>query len=90
MKPFVRLSLTLDRKKIYKYRFSRARRIVECVFGMMKKKFHILLRPTLAHPDFGRTITLACCILHNTIRKKEGIISNIHSEMINVEECNVS
>lgn len=90
MKPFARSSLTSDRKNIYNYRHSRARWIVECAFGMMSKKFHILQRPMLVHPDFATIITLACCVLHNMIRKKEGIINDVHSEMINVEECDVS
>jgi len=86
MQPFARSSLTSDKKKIYNYRHSRARRIVECAFGMMSKKFHILQRSMLVHPDFATTITLACCVLHNMIRMKEGIINDVHSEMINVEE----
>lgn len=90
MKPFARASLTSDKKKIYNYRHSRARRIVECAFGMMSRKFRIFERPMLVHPDFAKLVTSACCVLHNMIRKKEGtIIADVHDEIINFEECDI-
>lgn len=73
-------------RNIYNYRRSRARRIVESALGMLSKKFHIHQRPKLVHPDFARTLTIACCVLHNMIRKKQGIISDPHSEKTNLEE----
>lgn len=89
MKPFARASLTSDKRKIYNYRHSRARRIVECAFGMMSKKFRIFERPMLVHPDFATSITSACCVLHNMIRKKEGTLADVHDEMINIEACDL-
>lgn len=69
MKP-TSASLTRERR-IYNYRQSRARRIVDCAFGMMTKKFRVLELAMLVHPDITKNIVLACCVLHNVIRVKD-------------------
>jgi len=59
-------------KGIYNYRLSRARRIVECTFGILANKWRIFHRPTDVKPDFCDIIK-ACCVLHNYVRKNDGI-----------------
>ncbi|RZF37589.1 hypothetical protein LSTR_LSTR003154 [Laodelphax striatellus] len=87
MTPFNKNSLTRERR-IYNYRQSRARRIVECAFGMMAKKFRVFELAMLTHPDKTKIIVLACCVLHNVIRVKEGTMSQVYDEMMNIEvEC---
>ena len=56
-------------KRIYHYRLPRARRIVECIFGILANKWRILHRPTDVKPDFCDIIR-ACRVLHNYVRKK--------------------
>lgn len=85
MKPFSKASLTRERR-IYNYRHSRARRIVECAFGMMAKKFRIFEIPMLTHPDVSKSIVLACCVLHNVIRIKEGHLFEIYDELMSIDE----
>jgi len=84
MKPFTRSHAMSKERKIYNYRLSRARRAVECAFGMMVKKFRVLETALLVHTDVAKNITLACCVLHNTIRKREGKISEVYDEIMNL------
>lgn len=60
-------------RRIYNYRLSRARRVVECAFGMMSQKFQIL-KSCIVSPNRTniQNIIKACCILHNFVRKREG------------------
>lgn len=85
MRPFPKRRLNNERR-IYNYRHSRARRIVECAFGMLTKKFRVLENSMLLGPEKATSITLACCILHNLIREKEGKISDIHEELLQLQE----
>lgn len=59
MKPFARTTAITKERKIYNYRHSRARRIVECAFGMMVKKFRVLEHPMLVHPDLSQKNNLS-------------------------------
>lgn len=56
-------------ERIYNYRLSRARRIIENVFGIMSSKFRILLKPIALNPDKATTVALACIYLHNFLRR---------------------
>lgn len=85
MRPFTRKSLTRERR-IYNYRHSRARRIVECAFGMLAKKFRIFESAMLVGPDKATIITQACCLLHNMVREREGNSADIHQELLTQEE----
>ena len=51
---------------------SRARRIVECTVGILANKRRIFHRPIDVKPDFCDIIK-ACCVLHNYVRKNDGI-----------------
>ncbi|KAJ8929485.1 hypothetical protein NQ314_017817 [Rhamnusium bicolor] len=85
MRPFSRNNLTPD-KRIYNYRHSRARRIVECAFGLLTKKFRIFETTMLLSPENAELVTLACCVLHNMLREREGSVSAIHEELLSLEE----
>lgn len=85
MRPFSRNSLTRERR-IYNYRHSRARRIVECAFGMLVKKFRMFETCFLIGPENVKIVTLAACVLHNMIREREGQLADIHQELLELEE----
>lgn len=85
MRPFPKRRLNNGRR-IYNYRHSRARRIVECAFGMLTRKFRVLANNMLLDPDKATDITLACCILHNVILEKEGRMCDIHEELLQLTE----
>lgn len=63
-------------KKIFNYRLTRARRYVECAFGILANKWRILHRPFNVSLDLAVDIVKTCCLLQNFIHKEEGIISN--------------
>ena len=59
-------------KKIYNYRLCRARRLIECAFGILANKWRILRRELNVNVDFAEAIIKACCILHNFVRERDG------------------
>lgn len=64
MKPYNRAVLT-DEKRIFNYRLSRARRIVENAFGILTSRFKIFQKNINFEPHKARKIVMACCHLHN-------------------------
>lgn len=60
-------------KRMFNYRLSRARRCIECAFGLLSSKFRIFQSPMQVSADFAEIIVKTCCILHNMIRKHEGL-----------------
>jgi len=61
-----------QKKRIFNYRLSRARRYVECAFGILSNKWRIFHRPLNVTTDLAVDITKACCVLHNYVREKNG------------------
>ncbi|KAH7981292.1 hypothetical protein HPB49_022942 [Dermacentor silvarum] len=64
MKPFGGTNLTED-KKIFNYRLSRARRVVENAFGILANRFRCLHTVINASPERVTAIVNAACVLHN-------------------------
>lgn len=71
LRPYPGRGLT-DKRRIFNYRLSRARRTVECAFGVLSNKWRVLHTPLLVEPEFADDIVKACCILHNFVRKRDG------------------
>lgn len=59
-------------KRIFNYRLSRARRYIECTFGIMTNKWRIFHRPLNVSLELANGIILACCVLHNYVRERDG------------------
>ena len=67
MKPFPSKELTVA-QRIYNYRVSRARRVVENAFGILATRFRILRREIDMDPEGARDVVMACVALHNYIK----------------------
>ena len=69
MKPFSKRLLTAE-ERIFNYRLSRARRIVENAFGILANRFRIFLSAIQSRPEVAQKIIIASCALHNFLRTK--------------------
>lgn len=69
MKPYGSLHLAHS-KKIYNYRISRARRVVENAFGLLVQRWQCLLATQQQQPQVVTTISTACLVLHNLMRTR--------------------
>ena len=68
MKPYPQQDLDLERR-ICNYRFSRARRIVENVFGLLANRWRIFRAPIPLQPNKVEIVTMAVVTLHNWLIK---------------------
>lgn len=59
-------------KRIFNYRLTRARRYVECAFGILTNKWRILHRSLNVSKEFAKDIVKACVVLHNIVREYDG------------------
>jgi hypothetical protein len=68
MKPFSGKCLTNVERRVFNYRLSRARRIVENTFGILANRFRVFLTRIPLAPKKVEKIVLASCALHNFLR----------------------
>lgn len=59
-------------ERVYNYRLSRARRIIENAFGILSARFRVFRQPINVDENKTQQITLACCALHNFLLMKNG------------------
>ena len=68
LKPFPMRNLTPE-QRIFNYRLSRARRVVENAFGILYSSFRLFLTAiNLAEYKLNHVV-LCCCVLHNYLRR---------------------
>ena len=70
MKPLPLKNMT-DSQRMFNYRLSRARRVVENAFGITANRFRCLLTTMPQQPDTVTTVVLSCCVLHNLLRLRK-------------------
>jgi len=68
LRPYPSRNLNVARR-IYNYRLTGARRMVECAFGIVynTSKWRIFHRAIDVRPDFCDLIVKTCCILHSLL-----------------------
>lgn len=83
MKPYPNRGLTHE-QKIFNYRLSRARRMIESTFGILANRFRVLMNPINLTPQKVQIITLACIALHNFLATENWrSYTDINEEEIN-------
>lgn len=71
MKPYTGTHKKGSDKRLYNYRLSRGRRVVENAFGILSCVFRVFRKPILLEPEKAEKIVLAATHLHNFLRKSE-------------------
>ena len=95
MKPYPQRNLNI-KKRIYNYRLSRARRIVENAFGILSARYRLLRRSMNFHPNKVELFVYTICLLHNKLtipnERNNNIEYNVNSEMNELSSfsCNAS
>ena len=68
-------------KRIFNYWLSRARRIMECTFGILAQRFRIYNRRMQYSAETVTKIVKATCVLHNFLRDKNLNVANIYTRL---------
>ena len=82
MKPFPGLGRDVP-ERIFNYRLSRARRVVENAFGILSNRFRCFLTTMCPVSDNVETVVVAACVLHNLIavrRPQQYMLEGDHEE----------
>lgn len=80
LKLYRRDTLTRERR-IFNYRLSRARRVVENTFGILASRFRIFHTSINLKMDNVDTVVLTCCALHNFLRRRSPQIYTPYESM---------
>lgn len=70
MKPY-KGSFLPEKQRVFNYRLSRARRIIENTFGIAAARWRVWKRPVIASPEKVTSIAKAVCVLHNYLMTEE-------------------
>ncbi|XP_073425099.1 WD repeat-containing protein 76 isoform X1 [Dendrobates tinctorius] len=68
LRPYPQMGLDA-RRRVFNYRLSRARRYVECAFGIMTNQWRIFHTVIQLGTDTVDPVIKACCVLHNYARE---------------------
>lgn len=69
LKPYSHHGPLTLKERIFNYRLSRARRIVENAFGLLVARFRVFEKPIALCSEKADSIVKATCALHNWLRK---------------------
>ena len=71
MRPYSGKALTSETLKIFNYRLSRARRVIENSFGILVARWRVFQKPIDAKPERVEKIILAAIVLHNYLKQTD-------------------
>jgi len=86
MRPYPTDNGSVSTKEIFSYRLSRARRTVECAFGILVARWRCLKTELQVNPEHIDTIIRTVCLLHNIIIDKEGVNETVAMTQITPED----
>ncbi|CAF4793591.1 unnamed protein product [Pieris macdunnoughi] len=75
MKPYSGQHAKGSMKRVFNYRLSRARRVVENTFGILSSVFRLLRKPLLLEPEKAQLIVMTICHLHNFLRRSPNSVN---------------
>lgn len=84
MKPFPQLNMNL-RQRVFNYRLSRCRRVIENAFGILTTKFRLFRRELTMRPKNCEPVIGAAVVLHNMLRERCGS-SYIPNGLVDLED----
>ena len=70
MRPFPGTQLHTDNRRVFNYRLSRARRVVENAFGILAQRSRCFMKPLYMEPSNAIRVVRAACVLHNMLCKR--------------------
>jgi hypothetical protein len=71
MKPYSGTHKRGSYQRVFNYRLSRSRRVVENAFGIASSVFRVLRKPMLLEPETAQCVVMAISCLHNFLRKRQ-------------------
>ncbi|XP_053999880.1 uncharacterized protein LOC128887706 [Hylaeus anthracinus] len=89
MRPYSRTAIISDHEKMYNYRHSRARRIVENAFGILAGRWRVFLTTIQTNPETVDKIVLAATCLHNMLRNNTNSISSSFEEHFRIDNTQI-
>ena len=85
MKAYVNNGLLTTQKKLFNYRLSKARVVVEHAYGRLKGRWRCLLkRLDIDVGDVSQVVT-ACCVLHNICEAKGQLFNDDWTEGVDID-----
>lgn len=91
LRPYPRSCNLNIKKKVFNYRLSRARRVIECAFGILTSRWRIFRRPITTNVNAAILIVQATVCLHNFLMKRDlnlPIQNRSYSVSIPVQDTN--
>lgn len=86
MRPYRGSQLT-DEEEVFNTRLSRARKTIECAFGILCAKWRFLLKDMeIPSTEKASILVLAACVLHNIVREKDGLQDGDYRNVVNEME----
>jgi hypothetical protein len=87
MRPYPKRSATGKyENKVFNYRLSRARKTVECSFGILASRFHVFRKPFEIKVDGVDKVIKAACVLHNYLRHNTLPEDNVDNDIVEMPE----
>lgn len=68
--PYNKKQTNTHQKKVFNYRLSRTRRVIENVFGVLTHRFRVMFKCMSISPKTATLVVGAACVLHNLLNQR--------------------